>query len=239
MRRRPKGPSRPGRSDAAGVLLASVSEDIQRAASQGLRSVSGSNLRLRYGGTLRLCKYNSRLGDHTREGNNRVMRRSAALSAPPAGPATASRRPLRADAQRNYERLIGAARSVLAERGSEASMEEIAKRADVESLVTLADTVVVDATPWDALVEWLDGFVRYAQAKRVFLTELHEAFEKNPDLAPQSREKIRVAAGQVLERAQQAGVARDDIDAADLMQLIAGMCMSRDASLERNARLLS
>jgi AcrR family transcriptional regulator len=191
------------------------------------------------------------------------MRRSAALSAPPAGPATASRRPLRADAQRNYERLIGAARSVLAERGSEASMEEIAKRADVgvgtlyrhfprridlveavyredvDSLVTLADSVVVNATPWDALVEWLDGFVRYAQAKRVFLTELHEAFEKNPDLAPQSREKIRVAAGQVLERAQQAGVARDDIDAADLMQLIAGMCMSRDASLERNARLLS
>ena len=92
------------------------------------------------------------------------MRRSAALSAPPAGPATPTRRPLRADAQRNYERLIGAARSVLAERGSEASMEEIAKRADVgvgtlyrhfprridlveavyredvESLVTLADS---------------------------------------------------------------------------------------------------
>ena len=107
------------------------------------------------------------------------------------------------------------------------------------ALVTLAASAAVDATPWDALVTWLDGFVRYAQAKRVFLTELHEAFEKNPDLAPASREKIRVAAGLVLERAQQAGVARDDIDATDLMQLIGGMCMSRDASLERNERLLT
>jgi aspartyl/asparaginyl beta-hydroxylase (cupin superfamily) len=43
----------------------------------------------------------------------------------------------------------------------------------------------------------------------------------------------------VLERAQQAGVARDDIDAADLMQLVGGMCMARNASLERNERLLT
>ena len=184
------------------------------------------------------------------------MRRNTALSAPP-------RRPLRADAQRNYERLVSVARAVLSERGSEASMEEIARRADVgvgtlyrhfprridlveavyredvESLVALAASVAANATPWDALVEWLDGFVRYAQAKRVFLTELHEAFEKSPELALKSREKIRVAAGLVLERAQQAGVARDDIDAADLMQLVGGMCMARNASLERNERLLT
>jgi AcrR family transcriptional regulator len=189
------------------------------------------------------------------------MRRSTVLSAPPTGIAT--RRPLRADAQRNHERLVSVARAVLSERGSEASMEEIARRADVgvgtlyrhfprridlveavyrddvESLVTLADSVAADATPWDALVDWLDGFVRYAQAKRVFLTELHEAFEKSPELALESREKIRVAAGLVLERAQQAGVARDDIDAADLMQLVGGMCMARNASLERNERLLT
>jgi AcrR family transcriptional regulator len=187
---------------------------------------------------------------------------STASSAPPTG-ITATRRPLRADAQRNYERLVSAARTVLSERGSEASMEEIAKRADVgvgtlyrhfprridlveavyregvEALVTLATSVAADAPPWDALVEWLDGFVRYAQSKRVFLTELHEAFEKNPELALDSRERIRVAAGLVLERAQQAGVARDDIDSADLMQLVGGMCMARNASLERNERLLT
>lgn len=175
----------------------------------------------------------------------------------------AAERPMRADARRNYERLLQAAREVLADRGSEATMEEIAKRADVgvgtlyrhfprridlveavyredvDGLVTLAGRVSSDAEPWDALVEWLHGFVRYGQAKRAFLTELHEAFEKSPDLALDSRERIGAAAAQVLTRAQQAGAARDDIDQSDLMQLVGGMCMARNATSERNERLLA
>jgi len=171
-------------------------------------------------------------------------------------------RPLRADARRNRERLVTAARSVLATRGSEASMEEIAKSADVgvgtlyrhfprridlveavyledvDGLVALAQTVEREHEPWDALSTWLAGFVHYAQAKRTFLTELHEAFEKSPDLALASREKIRVSLGAVLARAQAAGLARADIDQADLMQLVGGMCMSRGSSVEQNERLL-
>lgn len=169
---------------------------------------------------------------------------------------------MRADARRNYERVLQAARAVFTERGSEASMDEIARQADVgvgtlyrhfprridlveavyredvDALVTLADRVSVEVEPWPALVQWLDGFVIYAQGKRVFLTELHEAFEKNPDLALQSRERIAEAAGVVLTRAQKAGLARTDIDQADLMQLIGGMCMARSGSLERSERLL-
>ncbi|MBV9823497.1 MAG: TetR/AcrR family transcriptional regulator [Actinobacteria bacterium] len=171
-------------------------------------------------------------------------------------------RPMRADARRNYERVLTAAREVLAERGGEATMEEIAKRADVgvgtlyrhfprridlveavyredlDILVALADEVGTDADPWNGLVTWLQGFVKYGQSKRTFLTELHEAFEKNPDLALRSRERLGEAAAQVLTRAQQAGVARSDIDHADLMQLVGGMCMARNASLDRNERLL-
>ncbi len=179
---------------------------------------------------------------------------SAEVSAP---------RPMRADARRNYVRLVEAAREVFSARGSEASIEEIAKRADVgvgtlyrhfprridlveavyredvDGLVTLADQVSDQLEPWDALVAWLEGFVRYAQTKRTFLTELHEAFEKNPALALTSREKMRGAAGTVLVRAQQAGSARSDLDAADLMQLVGGMCMARNATLSQNQRLLT
>ncbi len=175
----------------------------------------------------------------------------------------AAARPMRADARRNYERLVEAARAVLAERGGEASMEEIAKRADVgvgtlyrhfprridlveavyrddvDELVGLADRVAADLEPWPALSAWLDGFVRYAQSKRNFLNELHEAFEKNPDLALTSRERIGSAAGLVLSRAQAAGKARPDIDQADLMQLVGGMCMARNATLQQNERLLT
>ena len=184
----------------------------------------------------------------------------------PADPGDSSRadgRPMRADARRNYLRLVAAARAVLAERGSDASMDEIAKAADVgvgtlyrhfprridlveavyrddvDGLVVLAEQVRAEREPWDALVAWLEGFVRYAQAKRTFLTELHEAFEKNPGLALSSRERIGGAAGSVLSRAQQAGEARADIDQADLMQLVGGMCMARNASLAQNERLLA
>jgi AcrR family transcriptional regulator len=178
-----------------------------------------------------------------------------------AEPATTSR-PLRADARRNRERLITTARAVLLARGGHASMEEIAKAADVgvgtlyrhfprridlveavyrddvDGLVASADEVTGEADPWGALVAWLDRFVRYAQSKRNLLTELHEAFEKDPQLALSSRERLRRAVGLVLARAQEAGVARADIDGADVMQLISGMCMARDASLEQNERLL-
>ncbi len=176
--------------------------------------------------------------------------------------ASATERPMRADARRNYERLLQAGRTVLASRGSEASMEEIAKKADVgigtlyrhfprridlveavyrkdvDGLRQLADQLSDQAEPWDGLVRWLQGFVGYAHNKRVFLTELHEAFEKSADLALNSRRKIGEAADIVLRRAQQAGVARTDIDQADLMQLIGGMCMSRAANLGQNERLL-
>jgi AcrR family transcriptional regulator len=175
----------------------------------------------------------------------------------------ASPRPLRADASRNRERLVEAARAVFAARGSGATVEEIARtadvgvgtlyrhfprridlveavyREDVDGLVALAGELAAAAEPWEALVGWLEGFVRYAQAKRTFLTELHEAFEKNPDLAIQSREKIAAAVGAVLTRAQAAGVARLDVDETDLMQLVGGMCMARAASLEQNERLLT
>ncbi|MGZ6804606.1 MAG: TetR/AcrR family transcriptional regulator [Nocardioidaceae bacterium] len=174
----------------------------------------------------------------------------------------AGERPMRADARRNRERLVAAARTVLAARGSEASMEEVAKtadvgvgtlyrhfprridlveavyREDVDGLVALADQVAVDLSPWEALVAWLEGFVRYAAAKRTFLTELHEAFEKIPDLASSSRERIGAAAARVLSRAQADGSARPDLSGPDLMQLVGGLCMASGATLEQNTRLL-
>jgi AcrR family transcriptional regulator len=115
---------------------------------------------------------------------------------------------------------------------------EAVYREDVDGLVALADRVSADAEPWDALAEWLHGFARYGRTKRAFLTELHEAFEKSPDLALRSRERIGEAAAMVLTRAQQAGVARDDIDGSDLMQLVGGMCMARTVQPERTERLL-
>jgi AcrR family transcriptional regulator len=171
-------------------------------------------------------------------------------------------RPMRADAHRNYERLVAAARQVFAEHGGGASMEAIAKEAgvgvgtlyrhfpkridiveavyreDVDELVAVARDLAAERGPWDALTGWLEAFVRYAIGKRTFLSELHEAFEKNPQLRIASRERIEAALSAVLIPAQEAGDVRTDLDGSDVMQLIGSMCMSATLTADQSARLL-
>lgn len=171
-------------------------------------------------------------------------------------------RPLRADARRNYERLVEAARKVFAEQGGGASMEAIAKEAgvgvgtlyrhfpkridvveavwrqDVDALVGSAERELGALEPWAALEAWLRAYVDYGQTKRVFLNELHEAFEKDPDMKVASRERITRAADQVLKRAQAAGLARRDISGADLMQLVSPMCTSPTLEAGQGDRLI-
>lgn len=169
---------------------------------------------------------------------------------------------MRADARRNYERLVDAARKVFADQGASASMEAIARQAgvgvgtlyrhfpkridvveavyreDVDVVVNAAERGLSELDPWDALEAWLRAFVEYAQNKRIFLNELHEAFEKNPDLKSASRERIADACNRVLVRAQRAGEAREDIDGEDLMQLVSPMCISPTLTREQADRLL-
>ncbi len=172
-------------------------------------------------------------------------------------------RPMRADALRNYERLVVAARKVFAEEGGQASMEAIAReagvgvgtlyrhfpkridiveavyRTDVEELVQTAERVVEELEPWAAVVGFLESFVRYAQGKRTFLNELREAFEKNPNLRSQCRERIDYAMNLVFSRAQRAGVVRTDVGGSDVMQLVGPMCTSATLSAEQCTSLLA
>jgi AcrR family transcriptional regulator len=172
-------------------------------------------------------------------------------------------RPMRADARRNYDHLVVAARKVFADQGGGASMEAIAKQAgvgvgtlyrhfpkridiveavyrdDVDVLVGLAERGLTDLEPWAALEAWLRAYVDYGRSKRTFLNELHEAFEKNPDLKPASRDRIFDACERVLRRAQDAGGARSDIDGADLMQLVSPMCMNSTLTADQGDRLLA
>src|SRR5690348_11835692 len=157
---------------------------------------------------------------------------------------------MRADAKRNYDLLVDTARKVFADQGSDASMEAIARHAgvgvgtlyrhfpkridlveavwrdDLDTLVASPEAGLADLEPWEALEGWLRGYVAYARAKRVFLSELAEAFEKQPGLKSATRDRIMAAAALVLGRAQAAGVVRDDLSAEDLMELISPMCMS-------------
>lgn len=173
-----------------------------------------------------------------------------------------SGRAMRADARRNYERIVAAAKDVFARDGGGASMEAVAReagvgigtlyrhfpkridlveavyRADVDQVVATAESAVAELDPWAALEVFLPAFVAYALGKRTFLNELHEAFEKNPDLKSQSRERLVGAMQLVVDRAQHAGVVRSDVTGSDLMALIAPMCMSVTLTAEQSERLL-
>jgi AcrR family transcriptional regulator len=184
----------------------------------------------------------------------------SATAQPPAE--RAGEHPKRADARRNHDRLVAAAREVFAREGGGASMEAIARQAgvgvgtlyrhfprridvveavyrtDVDTLVETSERVAAELEPWPALVEFLEALVRYAQGKRTFLNELHEAFDKNPDLRTDMLGRVRGAVQLVLGRAQDAGLVRADLSGADLMQLVGPMCTNATLTEEQSRRLL-
>jgi AcrR family transcriptional regulator len=171
-------------------------------------------------------------------------------------------RPLRADARRNYDRLVVAARQVFTEQGAGAPMEAIARaadvgvgtlyrhfpkridiveavyRGDVDELSITAEKAVANLEPWPAVEAFVHAFARYAQVKRTLMSELQEAFEKHPELKLQSRERIEQAVDLVISRGQEAGVVRTDIQSPDVVQMIVPVCMSATMSPDQSERIM-
>ena len=116
---------------------------------------------------------------------------------------------------------------------------EAVYRDDVDQLVATADQAIAKFDPWPAVVAFLQAFARYAQGKRTFLSELHEAFDKHPDLKLRSKERIDDAMDRIIRRAQDAGVIRTDVNGAELMQLVSPMCVNATLSKDQNNRLLN
>ena len=171
-------------------------------------------------------------------------------------------RPKRADARRNRELLIEAARTVFSTQGAGAPMEAIAKQAgvgvgtlyrhfpnrldlveavyesDVQELAATARRVVAELEPGAAVDAFFDAFVRYAQTKQALLGELQQSFEKHPDLRSRCREQIESSFDMVIEQAKQAGAIRNDISGSDVMQLTAPVCTNSSISAEQSQRLI-
>lgn len=156
-------------------------------------------------------------------------------------------RPMRADARRNRERLIAAARDVFFEHGVEATFEEIARRAgvgigtlyrhfptrldlaeavyqaDVDALSLAATAAVGDLPPWDAFESWIQRWVRTAASKRVLFADLADAVGRDSGMVSYCRGVMLDAAELVVGNAQEAGVVRPDIDKTDLLRLVGGL----------------
>jgi AcrR family transcriptional regulator len=172
-----------------------------------------------------------------------------------------SERPKRADARRNYEKLLTAAADAFAENGTATSLEDIARRADVgigtlyrhfPTRQALLDAVyideveeisrkandLVDLEPWEALVTWLRQFVRYAATKRALADEMMNTMDAEAPVFVSCRTAITAAGDLLLERAQAAGVVRPDTSFIDVGRMVAGIASIRTADPGQIDRIL-
>ncbi|OAH13896.1 TetR/AcrR family transcriptional regulator [Streptomyces jeddahensis] len=170
----------------------------------------------------------------------------------PEPPGTTAPRPLRADARRNYERLLTEARTVFAAHGTGASLEDIARRAEVgigtlyrhfpnrHALVSavfedaLADLVahsralLDDPEPCAALVTWLRAVISHASEYRGVSRALMSASRDESSALARCSRPLREAGAALLVRAQEAGDVRRDVSIGDLLQLTNAIALAAE-----------
>lgn len=151
---------------------------------------------------------------------------------------------MRADARRNYDRILAQAAVDFAAHGSDASLDDIARRAGVGSATLfrhfpsrdalLAEVIrgSVDALHTDAqhrldapdaddaLREWVRAAVAHAAAYRGLSTSLMSSFYDPGSPLYSSCQAMHAAGGRLLDRAQHHGSVRPELTAHDLFTLV-------------------
>ncbi|MQY06931.1 TetR/AcrR family transcriptional regulator [Actinomadura macrotermitis] len=150
----------------------------------------------------------------------------------------------RADALRNRARLLDAARAVVEEQGTEASLRDIARRAGVgmgtlyrhfatrgdlleallgarfDGLAARAAALAGELPPLEALTAWLHEFVSGATVYRGLAASLMATIGDETSSLHASCAALQDAGGRLLAAAQAAGRVRPDMDGADLFALV-------------------
>lgn len=160
---------------------------------------------------------------------------------------------MRADAQRNYDRLLEEARQAFVVHGTEVALEDIARHAGVgigtlyrhfpdryslmnavfeQELVKItaqAQELYRVDDPADGLTRWLYAVAVHSTAYRGLAAAVMSA----PDAKmPACKVRLRSSGGALLWRAQQAGLVRTDVDIADLLKMTHAIVMTAEADQE-------
>jgi AcrR family transcriptional regulator len=173
-------------------------------------------------------------------------------------PPGAQARAMRADARRNREKVLSAARQVMARKGLDTQMEEIARRAGVgvgtvyrhfptkedlvealagarfERLAELARDALEKEDPWAAFEE----FMRSAAKIQAEDLALSEVLTSRPEMMQRGAEAVGMLdlTAEIMERAQASGELRSDAHPTDvpmMMCALAGTCRSPKMDPER------
>jgi AcrR family transcriptional regulator len=149
----------------------------------------------------------------------------------------------RADAERNRDKILAAARSAFADPDAEVSMAEISRRADVgmatlyrnfpgrqellEALYTDEVNAVCQAagtidgeTPGAAFVAWLHRFFAFTTSKRHIASELLKQTDRSDPLFKNNRTRVMAAGRPLLAAAQHAHEVRDDLSLEQILDMI-------------------
>jgi AcrR family transcriptional regulator len=154
---------------------------------------------------------------------------------------------MRADARRNYSHLLAVARDVVTEHGVDASMRDIARRANVglatlfrhfptrealfeallrsnlDALTQKAGELETSNPPDEALVSWFREGVAFVHSYSGVVALMARAHE-DPDSALYAPcTAVHEAGARLLLRAQAEGTARADMDADDLFALMSAL----------------
>ena len=166
--------------------------------------------------------------------------------------APAHDKPLRKDAQRNRDKLLAAAVELFAERGTEGSLEEVAKRAgvgigtlyrhfptrdalveaayrnEVAQLRAAADELLAELPPDEALEAFMRRFVDYGTAKRGMRDALQSIAGGGADLFADTRGQVTEAVAVLLRAGAEAGTLRADVEPEDVLRAMGAIWMVAD-----------
>jgi AcrR family transcriptional regulator len=183
------------------------------------------------------------------------------MSTTETGAQTLLTRPKRADARRNYDKVLAAAREAFAEGGESTALEEIARRAgvgigtlyrhfpnrqallealyvgEVEEMCRSA-TELDGSDAWEALNGWLEGLIAYIGTKRALAAELLNYLDEDAPLFQVCRTSLFEAGDPLLKRAQEAGVVRPDVTIGEVIQMVVGIAKIPSSDPAQNEHIL-
>ncbi len=159
-------------------------------------------------------------------------------------------RRVRADAQRNLDALLQAARAVFATSGVDAPVREIAEKAglgigtvyrhfpqrsdliaavfrrEIDACATEAPVLAAEYAPFEALARWMQRYAAFLATKRGLATALHSGNPAFDPLPAYFQQRLQPALRTLLASAVAAGEVRNDVDSEDLLGAVASLCMS-------------
>lgn len=171
-----------------------------------------------------------------------------------------SAKPLRSDARRNRDLLIAAARAVFADKGLDAPLEEIARRAGVSigtlynrfptrdelvecafvdrlsTVIRIADEALADPDPWDGFTRMLTAICELQVEDRGY-NEVAARGMPVSERTRELRERGYELMNKVITRAQEAGALRADITIEDMAFVVWGHSRTVEATATVAPRL--